>query len=399
MSKLTASSSAVLLLEVEYLSKHGQHCEYYYCPQVNLQDDLFTEEQLQRLCGLGPGESKVLESGFQPYIYDPGAIAKVWRSQWRPPDTLEKKIEPRLGRWYPQGFISGRGGVFSPPTAPLRVTALADEHIEVDRNHPLAGRELQVSAYVQQVCEPAQHRGDGSTDWLHTALSGGPGMQISPANYAVDYSEPDGLQRKDDGDDALFYTRPRMVNHLDGQAQQHLHQFTAGVIDDDMKVLDLMSSIESHVTASPEIHGLGMNHDELLANPKLSRRVVQDLNRDPHLPYDDEEFDVVCCHLSFEYLLHPRRIMQQCARVLKQDGVVVLSFSNRWFPGKVTMLWQKLHEYERIGFVIACLQGAFNSARSISYRNWPRPADDPHYSKLQTSDPLYIVTAQKAPLC
>ncbi|HKJ64826.1 MAG TPA: methyltransferase type 11, partial [Desulfopila sp.] len=99
-----------------------------------------------------------------------------------------------------------------------------------------------------------------------------------------------------------------------------------------------------------------------------------------------------------EYLLHPRRIMRQCARVLKQDGVMVLSFSNRWFPGKVTMLWQKLHEYERIGFVVACLQGAFNSVRTISYRNWPRSTDDPHYSKLQTSDPLYIVTAKKSPL-
>ncbi|HKJ65760.1 MAG TPA: hypothetical protein VJ969_10170, partial [Desulfopila sp.] len=73
MSKLTASSSAVLFLEVEYLSTHGQHCEYYYCPQVNLRADLFTGEQFQRLCGLGPGESTVLEGGFRRYIYDPGA--------------------------------------------------------------------------------------------------------------------------------------------------------------------------------------------------------------------------------------------------------------------------------------------------------------------------------------
>ncbi len=397
MPKLTASSFAVLLLEAEYTSPHGRHCEYFYCPQVNLWNDLFTEKQLQRLYSLGPGETTVLENGCRRFDHDPEAVLKIRRSQWQPPETFDRKIEPRLGRWYPQGFVVGLDGVFLQTTAPLRITGLADHHIEIDRNHPLAGRELKVSAIVQQVCEPAKQRGGHSTDWLETMLEDGPGMQISPEGYDVDYSEHDGLERNDDGDDALFYARPRMVDHLDGQALQHLRQFTAAIIDDDMKVLDLMSSVESHLTASPEVYGLGMNYDEMLANPKLSRRIVRDLNADPHLPYEDEEFDAVCCHLGFEYLLHPRRVMQQCARVLKEEGVVVLSFSNRWFPGKITMLWQRLHEFERIGFASACLQDFFSCVRTISYRNWPRPPDDPHYSKLQTSDPLYIVTARKTP--
>src|SRR5215831_17160901 len=59
-------------------------------------------------------------------------------------------------------------------------------------------------------------------------------------------------------------------------------------------VLDLMSSWVSHLP--PEITyrrvvGLGMNAEELAANPRLDSWTVHDLNHDPRLPFRDREFD------------------------------------------------------------------------------------------------------------
>jgi len=54
-----------------------------------------------------------------------------------------------------------------------------------------------------------------------------------------------------------------------------------------MRVLDLMASLDSRLPqtmAGLDVAGLGMNTEELAANPRLSERVVQDLNACPVLP-------------------------------------------------------------------------------------------------------------------
>ena len=57
------------------------------------------------------------------------------------------------------------------------------------------------------------------------------------------------------------------------------------------------------------------------------------------IPHDDASFDTVICTVSVEYLAEPVEVFREVSRVLKQDGRFIVTFSNRWFPPKVTRLW------------------------------------------------------------
>ena len=51
-----------------------------------------------------------------------------------------------------------------------------------------------------------------------------------------------------------------------------------------------------------------MNKEELERNPVLTESVVRDLNADPKLPYEDNEFDVVTNTVSVDYLTKPKEV-------------------------------------------------------------------------------------------
>ncbi|MDP4360502.1 methyltransferase domain-containing protein, partial [Escherichia coli] len=82
-----------------------------------------------------------------------------------------------------------------------------------------------------------------------------------------------------------------------------------------------------------------MNAEELRANPRLSRWFVQNLNRDPVLPFADASLDAVLCCVGVQYLQRPVEVFAEVARVLRPGGVVVVSFSNRCFPTKAIRAW------------------------------------------------------------
>ena len=64
-----------------------------------------------------------------------------------------------------------------------------------------------------------------------------------------------------------------------------------------------MSSWVSHFAYAPEaLTVLGMNADELAANPQARAWVVHDLNADPVLPFADDSFDHATCCVSVDYL-------------------------------------------------------------------------------------------------
>jgi hypothetical protein len=77
-------------------------------------------------------------------------------------------------------------------------------------------------------------------------------------------------------------------------------------------VLDLMSSWVSHLPPDipyRRVIGLGMNADELAANPRLDGWVVHDLNAEPRLPFADGEFDSATCCVSIDYLVQPVAVL------------------------------------------------------------------------------------------
>ena len=159
---------------------------------------------------------------------------------------------------------------------------------------------------------------------------------------------PDGwFDRADERPDPEFYAEPRLVTHLDDTAIAEV-----GALYDELglagDVLDLMSSWVSHFRTPPRsLTVLGLNAVELDANPAATARVVQDLNADPVLPFDDASFDAVVNCVSIDYLVRPVEVLAEVARVLRPGGVSVCTFSNRMFATKAVRGWLAVAEQDR----------------------------------------------------
>ena len=192
------------------------------------------------------------------------------------------------------------------------------------------------------------------------------------------------FDRMDEAGDASFYAVPRFVTHIDDNAVA-----AVGALYDELgvngDVLDLMSSWVSHfITAPAHLRILGMNADELAANPMATERIVHDLNADPHIPLPDDCVDDVVCCVSVDYLTRPVEVFRDVARVLRPGGRFVCTFSNRVFMTKAVRGWLTASEEQRPGIVAGYFEqsGAFGPP-TIDRRT---PRDHP-------GDPLYAVWA------
>jgi SAM-dependent methyltransferase len=196
-------------------------------------------------------------------------------------------------------------------------------------------------------------------------------------------------------DDAAFYAQPRLVDHLDATALAQWRAFTARFVRSDFAVLDLMASHDSHLAEDMQparLIGLGMNAVELEHNPKLTARLIHDLNSEPALPFAAGEFDLALCALSIEYLIRPEAVLREVRRVLKPGGICVVSFSERWFPPKAVDPWPKLAPFARVAWVLRHFhRSGFRDLHSESLRGLPRPPDDKYIAQTKFSDPLYAV--------
>jgi hypothetical protein len=194
---------------------------------------------------------------------------------------------------------------------------------------------------------------------------------------------PDWAFEKDDpSPDAAFYVQPRFVTHIDDGAIATVTQMYRQLLPPGGVVLDLMSSWVSHLpddVAYGSVVGHGMNQEELAANPRLSRWLVQDLNLDPVLPLDDGTFDGACLCVSVQYLQRPVEVFREVARVLRPGGPFIVSFSNRCFPTKAVAIWQRFSGPDQQRLVEAYMRAAgFNTI-----------AD--HASTPRMGDPIWIV--------
>jgi SAM-dependent methyltransferase len=226
-------------------------------------------------------------------------------------------------------------------------------------------------------------------------------MQARWNNQATDYFSDDPFERKDEKPDSLFYENERLVHHIDETARGVVESTYNRFLTDGMAVLDLMGSWESHFPDHiilDRVIGLGLNEGELRSNPRLSDYMVHDLNLNPVLPFEDNVFDVVVNTVSVEYLVNPFAVFNEVLRILRPDGFFAVTFSNRWFPTKAIRIWSELHEFERMGLVLAYFlnAGGFTDLQTYSMRGLPRPFDDPYFPKLRHADPVYAVWGRKA---
>ena len=204
---------------------------------------------------------------------------------------------------------------------------------------------------------------------------------------------PGFFDRADDAPDPVFYGPPRLVTHIDDGAIAAVGALYAelgidGSAPAPRRVLDLMSSWVSHFRTPPsELVVLGMNADELAANPAATERLVHDLNADPRVPLPDADIDAAVCCGSIDYLTRPIEVLADVGRVLRPGGALAITYSNRCFPTKAVRGWLATDDAQH-GLVVAELvrrTGLFDEPR-VALRTPPG-----------RGDPLYAVTATRLP--
>lgn len=295
---------------------------------------------------------------------------------------------PVAGRHYPRLAFAGlaQGGR---DLRPVHLRAIEGDRLRVDINHPLALRSPELRLH------PVDD--DAAPGVRLFELFDGPGMQTPPA--CVDDWLATGVTREDERDDALFYREPRRVHHLDATCRARIARLYGRFLAPGQRVLDLMASWQSHLPEQPaDIHvaGLGLNAEELHANPRLAEHVVKDLNSRAGLPWNDGTFDAVICTASIEYLVEPHAVLREVGRVLKPGGRLVVTFSDRWFPTKAIRLWSELHPWERLGLVLAWLRDTgFTQLGSETLRGLSRPQDDKYAGQRAYADPLFAAWGVK----
>jgi SAM-dependent methyltransferase len=157
----------------------------------------------------------------------------------------------------------------------------------------------------------------------------------------------EAFRRYDEAPDEEFYETPRLVTHIDDTAIAAVAQLYREFFPAGGEILDLMSSWVSHLPPDVgyrRVVGLGMNEEELRRNPRLDEYVVQNLNRDPKLPFGDGEFDGCGICVSIDYLTRPVEALHEVGRVLRVGSPIVITFYNRCFPTKAIAIWHQLDD-------------------------------------------------------
>jgi SAM-dependent methyltransferase len=198
---------------------------------------------------------------------------------------------------------------------------------------------------------------------------------------------PEAYAREDESSDLHFYVAPRRVVHIDDGAIAALGRLYAEALPAGGRLLDLMSSWRSHLpeaVRAREVVGLGLNAEEMADNPRLTRALVHDLNRDPRLPFADAEFDGAMCAVSIQYVIHPMRVFGEVRRVLRPGAPFVVSFSNRCFPTKAVAVWLTTTDPQHLMLVRSYFEAA---------GGWTDLAAEDR-SPAGDGDPLYAVWAR-----
>ncbi|MGD8519735.1 MAG: methyltransferase domain-containing protein [Desulfobacterales bacterium] len=401
MNRIDTDSIVDLMFHLKWKSGYASHTDCYQASNVNVWRDHFPPVLLNSMMTKSSGDRIELSLDQDEILpaADPKKIFRIDARQFDRNFDSDTMNQPRQGRYYPKGILKGIANVFKENVEPFRIVNLNNGYLQVDLNHPLSGKSLKLTTIIGRVEKKNIERGGSSLDWIET-LTSGPGMQARWENNETDYFCEESFYRDDITPDSEFYSKPRLVQHIDDTAIEMVRNTYDRFVDDGMRVLDLMSSWQSHFPHKKKFAqstGLGLNAKELQTNPQLHDYVVQDLNKNGVLPFESDHFDVVTCTVSIEYLIHPLAVFDEIARVLRPNGNFVITFSNRYFPTKAIQIWKDIHEFERMGLVLEYFirSGKFKDLQTYSIRGLPRPREDKYYPDLRFSDPLYAVWGQK----
>ena len=208
---------------------------------------------------------------------------------------------------------------------------------------------------------------------------------------------PEQRAKLDDTDDLDFYDAPRLVTHVDKSFIERLTNLYRSQLESNTRILDLMSSWVSHLPEEMQfayVEGHGMNAEELTQNPRLDHYFVQNLNLNPKLPLEDADFDAVLITVSIQYLQYPEAVLSEIYRVLKPNGIIIISFSNRMFYQKAIAAWRDGTDTDRVNLVKKYFQSVdgFSQPEVIVHQS---PSGFLQMLGMAGEDPFYAVLARK----
>ncbi len=391
----------VVEFSVQWESPYATHRDRVYAGRIDFWRDFFPGNMHDGTMALDIGEKYVEQ--FAPGIlvppYSKTHVRQIKKEDFGK-DTAADTVLPVVGRYYPKNLAWKQLNCFPGDNSPFRIIGATETTLLADTNHPLARYALTVEAKILDVQKIAVQRGGSLTDIADLICQNGPGMQIPTEKAEMSMYGAYPFRRANDGVDREFYSTPRLVQHLDDTARRHVRDIYGRLLRPGMQILDLMSSMESHLPGNSQdyrVTGLGLNEEEMQQNKALSSCVLHDLNTVTTLPFSDKTFDAVLCTVSIEYLMKPCAILAEIERVLQPGGAAVVIISDRWFPGKEIEIWPDLHPFERQGYVLNLFrrQNELINLHTESIRGYPRPDDDRHSASTFTSDPIFAVWGEK----
>ena len=270
MNTIDSNSIIDLIFQMRWKSNFAYHTDCYQASRVNIWRDILPTNLLDLLQNKQSGENVELrvQAGEMMPSFDKHKLMSIRRHQFEPQTLGIEMTEPSVGWFYPKGLLNGIAGIFKANLEPFRCVTLNNGHITVDLNHPLSGKDYVLSAIVGKVETKRSEMGGGSIDWMET-LTAGPGMQARWQDHQTDYFFGNPFSREDEQPDAVFYKKPRFTQHLDDTAIEIFRGTYGRFLTDGMRVLDLMSSWQSHIPVGlryDKVIGLGLNEEELKKN-------------------------------------------------------------------------------------------------------------------------------------
>ena len=136
-------------------------------------------------------------------------------------------------------------------------------------------------------------------------------------------------------------------------------------IDKDKVVLDVGCGDGEHygkyiLSLTKEYYGIDVSLSSVENAKKLGIKAILH-NLEEEFPFENSFFDVVITFDILEHLFDPEVVLNECQRVLKKDGILIVNIPNI------------VHIENRLQFLF----GKFNPGGS-PLTNWDRPWVDPH---------------------
>ncbi|OQU87410.1 hypothetical protein SORBI_3003G275200 [Sorghum bicolor] len=287
---------------------------------------------------------------------------------------------PRSSRQEPMATIAPRSHLLLLGlTRPQQPTALrACAAFSRSRGAPVPPRAAQPrrvflglgATFIDQVTRMAS----GGTSSRSFVAGARPRQGVSPVEQILKNVEwpdefpfkPEDFSRFDESSDTLFYSVPRFVTHIDDQAIRALTEYYSEVL--------------------PPINTPGATILDMCSSWVLTEYVVQDLNVNPKLPFEDNTFDVITNVVSVDYLTKPIDVFKEMRRILKPSGLAIMSFSNRCFWTKAISIWTSTGDVDHAWIVGAYFHyaGGFEPPQAVDIS--PNPG---------RTDPMYAVCSRK----